>query len=357
LIIYFSCSQAEREARGEGEEMDVEDSDYSEEEIDDDSDSDLSDAKAPASKPTSYFESPLGKFFMGIGVNLVQEFVQMDLLKMTKRKLNRGGANSAENQTAVHSLLKNLEQSKENNKPYKFDLKQCKLCSFKTESEVALEHHLEIPHFKNFVYVCNFCPVTMRTNQDMLIHMQTEHRKSGRMERAPSFHQCPNCPFEDNQKSKITRHLISCAKRFRPEKNLEPPLDWEPPAKIPRVPKQRQMMPVNAMQYGSPRMQAQLAQHPLLPKLSGTTLVPSIITNVRGKGRPPLGQGPARYLPDLKAMPRAIAPSQLRQGMYNQKLVVPSPYQMPGNQIYQVSCLYFKTPALCDLRVKYFVFT
>jgi len=315
--------------------VDAEDSDYTDEEIDDYSDSDLSDAKAPTVKPTSYFESPLGKFFMGIGVNLVQEFVQMDLLKMTKRKLNKGGANSAENQTAVHSLLKNLEQSKENNKPYKFEVKQCKFCNFKTESEVALEHHLEIPHFKNFVYCCNFCPVTLRTNQDMLIHMQTEHRKSGRMERAPSFHQCPNCPFEDNQKSKITRHMISCAKRFRPEKNLEPPLDWEPPAKIPRVPKQRQMLPANVMQYGSPRLQSQMSQHPLLPKLSGTTMVPSILTNVRGKGRPVMG---SRYLPDLKAMPKAITPSQLRQaGMYNQKLIVPTPYQLPGNQIYQVT--------------------
>ncbi|XP_059477879.1 MOG interacting and ectopic P-granules protein 1 isoform X2 [Neocloeon triangulifer] len=327
--------KAELEATGEDGKLDPNDTDYTDEEIDDDSDSDLSDAKGPAPKPTSYFESPLGKFFMNIGINLVQEFVQTDLLKMTKRKLNKGSANSAENQVAVQSLLKNLEQSKENNKPYKFEMKQCKFCNFKTESDVVLEHHLEIPHFKNFVYCCNFCPVTMRTNQDMLIHMQTEHKKSGRMERAPSFHQCPNCPFEDNQKSKITRHMISCQKRFRPEKNLEPPLDWEPPAKIPRVPKQRQMLPVNTMgQYANARMPTQLVQHPLLPKLSGANLVPNILANVRGKGRPAMG---SRYLPDLKAMPKAITPSQLRQAgnLYNQKMMVPNPYQLSGNQMYQ----------------------
>ncbi|XP_065343428.1 uncharacterized protein MEP-1 isoform X1 [Cloeon dipterum] len=332
--------KAEREAAGEDGALDPNDTDYTDEEIDDDSDSDLSDAKGPAPKPSSYFESPIGKFFMNIGMNMVQEYVQTDLLKMTKRKMNKSSSNSTENQIAVQSLLKNLEQSKENNKPYKHETKQCKLCNFKTESDVVLEHHLEIPHFKNFVYCCNFCPVTMRTNQDILIHMQTEHKKCGRMERAPSFHQCPNCPFEDNQKSKITRHMISCQKRFRPEKNLEPPLDWEPPAKIPRVPKQRQILPTQAMaQFGNPRLQGQLAQHPLMPKLAGTTLVPNILSSARGKGRPAMG---SRYLPDLKAMPKAITPSQLRQtgAMFNQKMMVPNAaYQLSNNQMYQKTSL------------------
>lgn len=42
-------------------------------------------------KPYSYFDSPLGKFFIDIGTSLVQEFVQADLLKQQKRKRDREG--------------------------------------------------------------------------------------------------------------------------------------------------------------------------------------------------------------------------------------------------------------------------
>merc|ERR1719219_963622 len=35
-------------------------------------------------------------------------------------------------------------------------------------------------------------------------------------------------------KGKLTRHKVGCDKRFKPEKNQEPPHDWEPPAKIPK---------------------------------------------------------------------------------------------------------------------------
>jgi hypothetical protein len=37
-------------------------------------------------------------------------------------------------------------------------------------------------------------------------------------------------------KGKLTRHKNGCDKRFRPERNQEPPHDWEPPAKIPKPP-------------------------------------------------------------------------------------------------------------------------
>ena len=57
-----------------------------------------------------------------------------------------------------------------------------------------------------------------------------------RLERAPLLHQCPQCPFEDMMKGKLTRHKVGCDKRFRPEKNQEKPMDWEPPAKIPKPP-------------------------------------------------------------------------------------------------------------------------
>uniref|UniRef100_A0A2M4A7M3 MOG interacting and ectopic P-granules protein 1 n=1 Tax=Anopheles triannulatus TaxID=58253 RepID=A0A2M4A7M3_9DIPT len=186
-------------------------------------------------KSENYFENPLGKFFMNIGINLVQEFVQTDLLRQQKRKRDREGKPSPSTQLAINSLMKNLEQSKENNKPYKFEMKRCEYCPFRSESALVMAHHYETPHMRNFIYKCNFCSYETRPPHDILYHMEAVHNIKGRMEKALSYHHCPNCPFEDNGKSKLARHAVACAKKFRPEINLNPPMDWEPPAKIPRI--------------------------------------------------------------------------------------------------------------------------
>ncbi|XP_049290293.1 uncharacterized protein LOC125767594 isoform X2 [Anopheles funestus] len=186
-------------------------------------------------KSENYFENPLGKFFMNIGINQVQEFVQTDLLRQQKRKRDREGKPSPSTQLAINSLMKNLEQSKENNKPYKFEMKRCEYCPFKSESALVMAHHYETPHMRNFIFKCNFCAYETRPPHDILYHMEAVHNIKGRMEKALSYHHCPNCPFEDNGKSKLARHAVACAKKFRPELNLNPPIDWEPPAKIPRI--------------------------------------------------------------------------------------------------------------------------
>lgn len=171
-------------------------------------------------KPPSYFENPLGKFFMQIGVNLVQEHVQTDLLRSQKKKRDReGGKGGASTQMAISSLQQTLEYSKENNEPFHLKQKKCDYCSFKTESALVMAHHMETPHMRNYIYRCNFCPLEVRSPHDILFHMEAEHNVRGRLERGPAFHQCPNCPFEDNQKGKLTRHLVSCQKKYRPEKN------------------------------------------------------------------------------------------------------------------------------------------
>uniref|UniRef100_A0A182PMU0 MOG interacting and ectopic P-granules protein 1 n=1 Tax=Anopheles epiroticus TaxID=199890 RepID=A0A182PMU0_9DIPT len=196
---------------------------------------DLAGSSNDPKKSENYFENPLGKFFMSIGINLVQEFVQTDLLRQQKRKRDREGKPSPSTQLAINSLMKNLEQSKENNKPYKFEMKRCEYCPFKSESALVMAHHYETPHMRNFIYKCNFCAYETRPPHDILYHMEAVHNIKGRMEKALSYHHCPNCPFEDNGKSKLARHAVACAKKFRPELNLNPPMDWEPPAKIPRI--------------------------------------------------------------------------------------------------------------------------
>ncbi|EFN69224.1 MOG interacting and ectopic P-granules protein 1 [Camponotus floridanus] len=281
-------------------------------------------------KVPTYFDLPLGKFFMQIGMNLVQEFVQTDLLRTQKRKQGKGST-SAETQLAINSLIKNLEFSKENNEPFHLEMKKCEFCSFKTESTLVMQHHLETPHMRNYVYKCNFCPMEVRSPHDILYHMEAEHNTRGRLERGPAFHQCPNCPFEDNQKGKLTRHILACTKKFRPERNLEPAADWEPPAKIPRLNRARPVGPTNPNALAAMAMSAKGPQ-PLLPKL-----LPAPITG-RGRGRPPMQP---RYS-DLKTLrPGATTMRQdnVAGMMYrptSSGLLVPTSYQFGSNQIFQV---------------------
>ncbi|CAH0768626.1 unnamed protein product [Bemisia tabaci] len=299
----------------------------------------------PKKSSHSYFDAPLGKFFMQIGINLVQEYVQTDLLRSQKRKLDKEGAKcTADTQAAIESLSKTLEFSKENNDPFRLPQRKCEYCSFKTESALVMAHHLETPHMKNYVYRCNFCPLEVRSPHDILYHMEAEHNIRGRLERAPAFHQCPSCPFEDNQKGKLTRHLISCGKKYRPERNQEAPLDWEPPAKIPRVTKNRPTMsPGNAVYQAamSGLKQGNPVHHPLLPKLAASPMPTTQGLLNRGRGRP---QGPHTLLqrfpsPVTKsALNQAIRPGMIYRpsGSNSQpQVLLPTSYQISGNQLFQ----------------------
>ncbi|XP_049780538.1 MOG interacting and ectopic P-granules protein 1 isoform X1 [Schistocerca cancellata] len=304
-------------------------------------------------KPHSFFDEPTGKFFIDIGMSLVHEYVQTELLRTQKRRRDReGGRPNTETQFAINSLLKTLESSKENNEPFHMELKKCEYCSFKTESSLVMAQHLETPHMRNYVYRCNFCPLEVRSPHDILFHMEADHNVRGRLERAPAFHQCPNCPFEDNQKGKLSRHLLSCAKKHKPERNQEPPIDWEPPAKIPKVPRSRAAPPLG---LGAATYQAvqgkTYSQHPLLPKLVQGAPLPPPVGGLMRRGRPPLHS--RFYTPqDLRPapvqpppQPRHVAPTQLRQGMlYRQavppnqsQVLLPTTYQLSNSQLYQGS--------------------
>jgi len=186
--------------------------------------------KDEGKKKDAYFDSTLGKFFIELGMNLVQEYVQRDLLKQQQRRSVKD--KSAAVMHAIKSLQQNLDDSRENNEGFKFEMKKCKFCSFKTESRLVMQHHMETPHMKNFIYRCNFCEFETKIPQEVLFHMDNEHGVKGKLERAPYFHQCPQCPFEDNGKGKLTRHKTGCDKRFKQEQNQVPDRDWDPPAKI-----------------------------------------------------------------------------------------------------------------------------
>ncbi|XP_045465093.1 MOG interacting and ectopic P-granules protein 1 isoform X2 [Harmonia axyridis] len=282
--------------------------------------------KSDDDKSYNYFTSPLGNFFNDIGVGLVQEFVQTDLLKQQKRKRDRERSRNPETLKTIQSLTKNLEFTKENNEPYRLLFKKCEFCSFKTESLLAMSYHLETPHVKNYIYKCNFCVHETRSPHDILYHMEAEHMVRGRLERALSFHQCPNCPFEENQKGKLSRHLMACSRKYKPDRNLEPPLDWEPPAKIPRVPKMRPGMSVSAYQALSKNSPQQQQQFQLLNKMQLQT------NNQMSRGR---GRGNMSQMKGAQLIRQGNIPGMVyKPTMTGGSVLVPTSYQLSGNQVF-----------------------
>lgn len=195
-------------------------------------------ASNTASKPgqENYFESPLGKFFMDIGVGLVQEYVQSDLLRLQKRKMRKSLSRDPKDfEMAINALSGNLQASKTKNAPFKFTMKRCEFCNFKSESALSMANHYETPHMNGVLYKCNFCTFEIRNATEIVYHMEAVHNIKARLIKPLPYHQCANCGFEDNGKAKLARHLPVCLKKFRPELNLAPPNDWEAPAKIPRI--------------------------------------------------------------------------------------------------------------------------
>ncbi|KAG6461447.1 MOG interacting and ectopic P-granules protein 1 isoform X2 [Manduca sexta] len=248
-------------------------------------------------KPDSYFDCSLGQFFINIGINLVQEYVQSDLLKQQNRKLHKekkSGRSTKATESAIASLTQNLEFSKKTNSPYALVQKKCEFCSFKTESMLVMAHHLEAPHMRNNIYKCNTCEFEIRSPHDILFHMEAEHNIRGRLERAPAYQQCANCHFEDNSKTKLARHLIACAKKFKPEFNLGPPLEWEPPAKIPKLTRARNNI---VGPYQSNFNRPQMNMNNLgRPQLNISNVLPNMPVLGRPRGRPPIS-GPPRAAP------------------------------------------------------------
>ncbi|XP_063851399.1 MOG interacting and ectopic P-granules protein 1-like isoform X2 [Scylla paramamosain] len=239
-----------------------------------------------------YYRSALGKFMMELGLNQAQEFLQADLLRMQKRKLEKMKTQpSREGIMAAKLLEKQLEVTRKKNAHLQVPLKICKFCTFKTESMMVMERHLESPHMVNYTYKCNFCDFETRGPQVILFHMEAEHNTRGRLERAPAFFQCSLCPYEDNNKSKMTRHSFSCSKKYKPEKNCEL-LDWEPPAKIPKIHRGR---PNTLGKAFEPVKMPNLLPKNLagmnisIQSAGGTNLLPSSTVSIaagRGRGRP-----------------------------------------------------------------------
>lgn len=66
---------------------------------------------------------------------------------------------------AAKLLEKQLEVTRKKNAHLQVPLKICKFCTFKTESMMVMERHLESPHMVNYTYKCNFCEFETRGPQ------------------------------------------------------------------------------------------------------------------------------------------------------------------------------------------------
>ena len=268
-----------------------------------------------------YFTGPIGRFFLDIGLSLVQEYVQGDLLRVQKRKVHKG-TKISDPSLSVNALSKGmiyftiyfkilfsliilwfltstgLDITRAKNDPYRLPWRHCDKCNFKSESNLVLAHHWSLPlslgSGPTARFGCHWCPFEAKESHLVVAHIESDHGMKSRLGPDLPPHQCPLCPFEDNVKSKVTRHLISCQKRFIAERNLEPPLDWEPPAKIPRMPTRG---PKNSYPGGlnaanslhgyalaTAKGLAAVPYHPLLPK--------SALMNTLGySGLPSTGTG------------------------------------------------------------------
>lgn len=288
-----------------------------------------------------YFESPLGKFFMDIGVGLVQEFVQSDLIRLQKRKMRKSlGKNIMEFERAIAALSGNLDASKKKNSAFKFTMKRCEFCNFKSESALSMANHYETPHMNGLLYKCNFCAFEIRNANEIVYHMEAVHNIKARLIKPLPYHQCPNCGFEDNGKAKLARHQPVCAKKFRPEFNLAPPHDWEAPAKIPRI-KPRHGLVGTATAYQAMAAQAaaqkaalasiqqQQQQAAQARSMQAAALAAQNAANkIRSRAPTVTKQSPSPTASLIRG------PNQIRSPMPT-NVVMPNNYQLAGAQLIQ----------------------
>ncbi|XP_034483936.1 uncharacterized protein LOC117789044 [Drosophila innubila] len=288
----------------------------------------------------NYFESPLGKFFMDIGVGLVQEYVQADLLRLQKRKMRKSLSRDPKDfEMAINALSGNLQASKTKNAPFKFTMKRCEFCNFKSESALSMANHYETPHMNGVLYKCNFCTFEIRNATEIVYHMEAVHNIKARLIKPLPYHQCPNCGFEDNGKAKLARHQPVCAKKFRPELNLAPPNDWEAPAKIPRI-KPRHGLVGTATAYQAMAAQA-AAQKAALATIqqqqaaaqARNMQAAALAAQNAAKMRQRAPQLP-KTMPNANSLVRSPAPVRGAIGG-NAALSLPNSYQLAAGQLVQ----------------------
>ncbi|XP_053201469.1 MOG interacting and ectopic P-granules protein 1-like [Panonychus citri] len=167
---------------------------------------------------SDYYKSSAGNLLMGIGLSRSKEWYHKDVIRQLHRSIRKQGE--------VDDLVEELKRQqqlynecKAANSIFTFPLKRCHMCDFKTESEVAMDGHLSIPHLSNRKeYRCNFCVFSTRDTQIIVSHFKDTHNRQCILESPPLINSCPICPYESSQKAKAATHIAKCMKFFNPDK-------------------------------------------------------------------------------------------------------------------------------------------
>lgn len=178
---------------------------------------------------SDFFSSSAGEFLIGLGLSRALEVLNKDLIRLKEREMKKT-ARTQEMVDEHKRLTDAYQQAKSANAPFTFKAKHCKVCDFKTESNLVLEGHLLTPHFTSRRELqCSFCTFVTRDARQIVFHMEAMHGKMPTMEPPPQFYECPFCPYETNLKTKASAHINRCQKYFNNTMNQLPSGDFQPP--------------------------------------------------------------------------------------------------------------------------------
>ena len=192
---------------------------------------------------------PVAELLFNVGLNLAKQQVYEDLTRVHDKKKQKDALSN--HGKKFSDLYKSkYETFVEANKPFALEVKKCKDCAFKTESDNVLQWHLEFAHGQdNNTYECSFCEFIGKQPGEFFFHMEAEHNRKGRIYMKHAFFSCALCPFENNSKKALMKHQQKCERSFKMRRNLEPaPTDCDIPLKLvrPRMPPVKPMPKVQA---------------------------------------------------------------------------------------------------------------
>ncbi|KAG8193760.1 hypothetical protein JTE90_005056 [Oedothorax gibbosus] len=178
----------------------------------------------------NFFQSSVGQFLINLGTSRVQEWYHRDMKRAKLKQLKSNKPTEENLEKAVEFHDKRHDELKEINAIFSFRLRQCKFCSFKSESQSVMEQHYLTPHLSpRREYKCNFCDFLTRDPGTIVFHFEAMHGKKARLDANITFHECVFCSFQSHLKSKVNCHMNRCRKHFIPSQNLAPPFDFEFP--------------------------------------------------------------------------------------------------------------------------------
>lgn len=103
---------------------------------------------------------------LDLGLSQVQEFIQADILKMQKRKLDKMKTQpSRQDIAAVKGWDRQLSKTRAKIAHLRVPTRLCQFCNYRADSKLVMDRHLESPHMVNYTYKCNFCPFETRGPQ------------------------------------------------------------------------------------------------------------------------------------------------------------------------------------------------